>query len=416
MKEYDIIRSVFCDFGLCTVAPAVISAMQYDSAVRYISIALYDDREPWNVPEGFSVNIRMKKSDGNSVYNPAEEIRENIAVVQLSQQMCNVPGKQAFCIEIIKGGEVVHSFPAALQITANPIPNGEIESLPEYKTIQILVEEAKALFPAGGEPGQVLTKTEDGTEWADPQGGAGNNGATFTPSVSPDGVISWTNDKELPNPDPVNIKGPEGQQGPRGKDFRVDKIYSSVDEMNTGYATDGLPENSFVLINTGDVEDEDNAKLYVKGPERYEYLTDLSGAAGIQGPAGPKGDTGPQGEPGQDGAPGVQGPQGKPGPQGEKGDPGEPGPQGPQGLQGEKGEKGDTGAQGPAGADGAQGPPGEQGPKGDTGDTGPQGPAGPAGADGKTPVKGVDYYTEADKKEMVQSVIAALPNGDEVSY
>lgn len=40
----------------------------------------------------------------------------------------------------------------------------------------------------------------------------------------------------------------------------------------------------------------------------------------------------------------------------------------------------------------------------------------PAGADGKTPQKGVDYYTEADKEEIVQAVIAALPNGDEVSY
>lgn len=37
--------------------------------------------------------------------------------------------------------------------------------------------------------------------------GGGENGATFTPSVSEDGVISWENDKGLPNPDPVNIKG-----------------------------------------------------------------------------------------------------------------------------------------------------------------------------------------------------------------
>lgn len=382
--------------------------MQYDSTVRHVSVMLYKDGEPWNIPEEFSANIRMKKADGNSVYSPAEEIRDNIAVFELSQQMCSVPGRQTFCIEIVKGQEVVQSFVATLEITANPIPNGEIESLPEYKTIQMLVEEAKALFPTGGEPGQVLTKTENGTEWADPQGGAGSTGATFTPSVSPDGVISWTNDKELPNPDPVNIKGPEGPQGPRGEDFRVDKIYSSVDEMNAGYATDGLPENSFVLINTGNVEDEDNAKLYVKGPERYEYLTDLSGAAGIQGPegpAGPKGDTGPQGEPGQNGAPGAQGPQGKPGPQGEKGDPGETGPQGPQGLQGEKGEKGDTGPQGPAGADGAQGPAGEQGPKGDIGPQGPQGPEGPAYT-----------LTPEDTQTIVQAVIAALPNGDEVSY
>ena len=33
----------------------------------------------------------------------------------------------------------------------------------------------------------------------------GTNGATFTPAVSSDGTLSWTNDKELPNPDSVNI-------------------------------------------------------------------------------------------------------------------------------------------------------------------------------------------------------------------
>lgn len=32
-------------------------------------------------------------------------------------------------------------------------------------------------------------------------------GATFIPSVSPEGIISWTNDKGLPNPTPRNIKG-----------------------------------------------------------------------------------------------------------------------------------------------------------------------------------------------------------------
>lgn len=79
-----------------------------------------------------------------------------------------------------------------------------------------------------------------------------------------------------------------------------------------------------------------------------------------------------------------------------------------------QGPPGATGATGPQGEPGAQGPVGEQGPAGPKGDTGEQGPAGPAGVDGKTPVKGVDYYTEADKEEMVQAVIAALPvyNGE----
>lgn len=36
------------------------------------------------------------------------------------------------------------------------------------------------------------------------------NGATFTPSVSDSGDISWTNDKDLPNPETKNIKGDTG--------------------------------------------------------------------------------------------------------------------------------------------------------------------------------------------------------------
>ena len=48
--------------------------------------------------------------------------------------------------------------------------------------------------------------------------------------------------------------------------------------------------------------------------------------------------------------------------------------------------------------------------KGDTGTAGAQGPA------GHTPVKGTDYWTAADKAEMVADVLAALPDGTEVSY
>lgn len=44
-------------------------------------------------------------------------------------------------------------------------------------------------------------------------GTSGEDGATFTPSVSEEGVLSWTNDKDLPNPEPVNIKGLQGEPG-----------------------------------------------------------------------------------------------------------------------------------------------------------------------------------------------------------
>ena len=54
--------------------------------------------------------------------------------------------------------------------------------------------------------------------------------------------------------------------------------------------------------------------------------------------------------------------------------------------------------------------------KGAKGDKGDPGEKGEPGAPGKTPVRGTDYWTAADKQEIVNSVIAALPDGTEVAY
>ena len=61
-------------------------------------------------------------------------------------------------------------------------------------------------------------------------------------------------------------------------------------------------------------------------------------------------------------------------------------------------------------APGVIGPTGPQGVQGAQGLQGPQGPA------GKTPVKGTDYFTDADKEEMVAAVLAGLPDGNGVAY
>lgn len=143
------------------------------------------------------------------------------------------------------------------------------------------------------------------------------------------------------------------------------------------------------------------------------------GDKGDTGATGPQGPQGEKGEPGADGAQGPKGDTGDTGPQGPQGIKGEDGADGEQGPKGEKGDKGDTGATGPQGPKGDTGDTGPAGPTGATGATGPQGPkgdTGPAGADGKTPVKGTDYYTEADIAEMVDRVLAALPTWNGGSY
>lgn len=44
------------------------------------------------------------------------------------------------------------------------------------------------------------------------------------------------------------------------------------------------------------------------------------------------------------------------------------------------------------------------------------GPVGPQGIPGVTPVKGIDYFTEEDKAEMVADVLASLPAWNGGSY
>ena len=143
-------------------------------------------------------------------------------------------------------------------------------------------------------------------------GGAGEDGATFIPFVSAEGVISWTNDKDLPNPEPVNIKGQPGTPGERGE--------PGTPGRDGAPGTDGFSP----VANVSQVAD---------GVEIS--ITDKTGT---------------------------------------------------------------TTAKVINGRDGEPGTPGQ------------------AGADGKTPVKGVDYWTEADQQSIVQDVLAALPDGNEVSY
>ena len=159
-----------------------------------------------------------------------------------------------------------------------------------------------------------------------------SDGVTFTPFVSSEGVISWTNNGGLENPAPVSIKGPTG----------------------------------------------------------------ATGATGPKGPKGDKGDIGPTGPTGATGSRGPQGPQGVQGPQGLQGHRGAQGPKGDTGAtpnitananvtQGDPTVPASctvtkTGtAENPIFTFTFQNVKGDKGDKGDTGETGARGPQGPAG-------------------------------------
>ena len=160
-----------------------------------------------------------------------------------------------------------------------------------------------------------------------------------------------------------------------GDAFVIVKTYPSIQAMQDDYNNPEVKAGQFVMIDTGNVENEEDSRLYLKGNTEWKFISDLSGAQGIQGlsayqvavqhgfegtedewlislkgekgetgPKGDKGDTGEKGATGERGPQGLQGERGLQGVQGEKGEQGIQGIQGPQGEPGQKGEKGDPGS------------------------------------------------------------------------
>lgn len=68
-----------------------------------------------------------------------------------------------------------------------------------------------------------------------------------------------------------------------GDAFTYKKEYPSVEAMEADWGTADVKLGEYVLINTNDVEDPDDAKVYLKTQEGWKFIVDLSGIQGIQG-------------------------------------------------------------------------------------------------------------------------------------
>nr|DAZ11132.1 MAG TPA: hypothetical protein [Caudoviricetes sp.] len=69
----------------------------------------------------------------------------------------------------------------------------------------------------------------------------------------------------------------------KGDAFSIKKVYPSISAMNADLDNPEIKEGDFVLINTNDVEDPDNAQLYIRTETGFRFLVDMSGAIGFTG-------------------------------------------------------------------------------------------------------------------------------------
>lgn len=240
---------------------------------------------------------------------------------------------------------------------------------------------------------------------------AASGGAGIMDLRVADGYIQYSTDSGMTWQNLIavaDLKGADGSQGPKGEPGE------KGDPGTTGPAGPaGVPGKDGAKGDPGEPGKDGHSPVVTatKSGKTTTIRVDGAAIATVE--------DGADGAPGKDGSPGAKGDKGETGPQGPKGDPGAAGTPGKDGTNGKDGVDGKPGA---AGADGVTPHIGDNGHwylgATDTGkpSRGATGAPGKDGAPGKTPVRGTDYWTAADKQEIVNSVIAALPDGTEVSY
>lgn len=310
---------------------------------------------------------------------------------------------------------------------------GEEGRLTETYLVEVLGEVKDLREKAATSEANAAESAQNAKGYADKAKEYSESVNVYIPSVSQDGVMTWTNKAGLANPTPVNVKGERGEKGEQGAKGDT----GTPATVRIGTVETGAAGTSASVTNSGTasaavfdfiIPKGDKGATGDRGPQG------LQGAQGLRGEKGEKGDQGtgvtikgkydslsalmaahPTGKDGDaymvgvnlyawsgtewidcgniQGAKGERGEQGPQGLQGAKGEKGEKGEKGDAftyndfteeqlaRLKGAKGDKGDVGPQGLRGEKGEQGVKGEQGLKGDTG---PKGETGEQGAKGDT--------------------------------
>lgn len=127
-----------------------VQLVQYDDTLPILAVALYLNGQPYTLPEGAAVNIRMDKRDGHYVYNPALGVSEDrqTAYIGVTLQMTTVAGCFAPAMEIVVDGEVAGTSNIPVVIAANQVPEDAVASTDEFKTVQQLAAQAQAAADA----------------------------------------------------------------------------------------------------------------------------------------------------------------------------------------------------------------------------------------------------------------------------
>lgn len=218
---------------------------------------------------------KFKFGDGTTAWNDLDYASASAAVVSTS-----VPSNGDYAYDI--GTVWVNTDTDKVYVLVDNTPSAAIwQQMVTPSELSNLGADGTTFTPSVDEAGNLSWSNSDGKPNPETvnikgpqglQGLTGEQGTTFTPSVSAEGVLSWTNDGDAENPDPVNIRGPQGVQGTPGADGAPGQ--DGAPGVNGVTFTPSVSEDGTISwTNDGNLQNPDSVNIM--GPQ------------GAQGNAGP---------------------------------------------------------------------------------------------------------------------------------
>lgn len=183
--------------------PLVVNVSQYDQGSRALTFNFFKDNVAFTPPAGYSANITGTKPDGKG-FMYAMTVSGSAATVEVTQQMCAVAGDCPCEIRLIDGNSnVLGTANFTLAVERAAMDDDTVISESDIPYFEDLATQAAAsaasaaasaaIFPTGGDAGQVLTKTDTGTAWSDPPGGDVQSVNNVTPDTNGNVTLTAAN-------------------------------------------------------------------------------------------------------------------------------------------------------------------------------------------------------------------------------
>ena len=148
-KKKKILHTAYADFVSRQIG-RTIHVVQYDDSLPLLAVKLFSDGQPYTIPSNAEISIKLGKSDGKFVYNPALgcDSARHTAYFEITYQMVVLAETVSPIIEVRIGTSIAASSSIGIIIDRNPIQREDIESTSEWKVIEQAINYSKEAISA----------------------------------------------------------------------------------------------------------------------------------------------------------------------------------------------------------------------------------------------------------------------------